>query len=586
MQRDFITGRKTGHQRSCALPVGRAGVVLLAVLIVIVVLTLSAFLFNEAMMAEYKVTDSFKKVIQARALAESGVDYAAAILSNSDTFTNTLNSNPYNNPQVFQGISVRDDSEAGSKGRFNIIAPLGPDDAPSDSLPYRFGVTDESGKINLNALMKLDSSGQLLYNMLSPTNGPGLPNMTEDIVNSILDWLDADDNPRENGAESETYGAMTPPYRAKNGPLDSLEELLLVKGVTPQLLFGNDRNRNGILDPNEDPNSGLVDPGWSAYFTIYSRELNLDSSGNQRIYVNSQDLNTLYTNLTTAVGQDLANYIIAYRLYGPATPPQSTGSGSGSQARSSSGSSAGASAPGAGKSPAGGSTNAATARPGSSTAGSSTGGPSTGGSSAGTSAAPARLSRSNLGNIQQGRPQSISSLYALINSQVAIPGGNPQDQPTYYASPLNDPSTLKQYLPLLLDEVTTVRGIELPARINVNTAPQAVLSLLPGLSDSDVQSILDHRPNPADADPPDPIFQTPAWLITEANFNPKQVQTLDRYITARSQVYRVQSLGYFEGGGPAARIEAVIDTNGGRPRVVYWRDLTELGKGFPSPSNP
>src|SRR5262249_25629512 len=152
------------------------------------------------------------------------------------------NSNPYNNSQVFQGITVREEGP-GSQGRVSIIAPLGPDDVPSESLPYRFGVTDECGKINLNALMKLDSSGQILHNMLLM-----LPNMTEDIANSILDWLDADDEPRESGAESDTYSSLTPPYRAKNGPLDSLEELLLVKGMTPQLLFGNDRNRNGILD--------------------------------------------------------------------------------------------------------------------------------------------------------------------------------------------------------------------------------------------------------------------------------------------------------------------------------------------------
>jgi hypothetical protein len=55
---------------------------------------------------------------------------------------------------------------------------------------------------------------------------------------------------------------------------------------------------------------------------------------------------------------------------------------------------------------------------------------------------------------------------------------------------------------------------------------------------------------------------------------------LENYITARSQVYRVQSLGYAASGGPVARVEAVVDTNNGRPRVLYWRDLSELGKGF------
>ena len=162
---------------------------------------------------------------------------------------------------------------------------------------------------------------------------------------------------------------------------------------------------------------------------------------------------------------------------------------------------------------------------------------------------------------------------------MSVPGGS-NAQATIYPSPLNDPGQLQQLLPVLLDEVTTVQGTELPARINVNTAPQAVLAALPGLAASDVQNIISKRPSPEAAGGPDPSFQTPAWLITQANLSPSTLQTLERYITARSQVYRVQSVGYFDGGGPSARIEAVIDSNGGRPRIVYWRDLTELGKGF------
>jgi type II secretory pathway component PulK len=552
--------------------------VLLAVLIVTVVLALSAYLFSDAMVGEANATKSYTRAVQARALADSGIDYAAAILSNPDLFTNTLGGNPFSNAQVFQGITIQEETESNSQGRFSIVAPLSPDYAGSDSMPYWFGVTDESGKINLNAVMQLDSSGQTLYNMLLQ-----LPNMTDDVANSIIDWLDPDDNPRENGAESDYYSSLNPPYQAKNGPLDSLEELLLVKGVTPELLFGNDRNRNGILDPNEDDGTGAVDQGWSAYLTVYGRELNLDSSGNPRVYVNMQDLNTLYTNLTTSVGQDLANYILAARLYGvqSGTPPSNSGNSgnSGSQGNSTSGNN--------GK-PAGANTGTPMGSGSNAKAGTPTGGGSNAkaGNSNSSSAAPARLSRSNLGNLQQGRPQKISSLYSLINSYVSIPASTQGQQATNYPSPLNDASVQKQYLPILLDELTTVQGIDLTPRININTASQAVLMALPSLSDSDVQAILDHRPSPLDTDPPDPIYQTPAWLVTEASMSPQKVQTLDRYITARSQVYRVQSLGYFNGGGPTARVEAVIDTNAGRPRVIYYRDLTELGKGFQPQNNP
>ena len=74
--------------------------------------------------------------------------------------------------------------------------------------------------------------------------------------------------------------------------------------------------------PNEDDGSsgGTVDLGWSAYLTVFSREQNINMQGQQRIYINDQDLNNLYTNLSTAVGPDLTNYIMAYRIYGPRRP--------------------------------------------------------------------------------------------------------------------------------------------------------------------------------------------------------------------------------------------------------------------------
>jgi general secretion pathway protein K len=58
------------------------------------------------------------------------------------------------------------------------------------------------------------------------------------VVDSILDWLDADDLYRANGAENDYYRSLKEPYDCKNGPLDSVEELLLVKGVTPELFYG------------------------------------------------------------------------------------------------------------------------------------------------------------------------------------------------------------------------------------------------------------------------------------------------------------------------------------------------------------
>jgi type II secretory pathway component PulK len=542
----------------------RRGFVLIAVLVIVVILSLAAYQFSEFMTAEYKAADSYTRSAQARAAAQSGIAYAAVLLSNQDAFTNTLNSNPYDNSSAFSGILVRSDDSPRHQARFSIIAPLSPDESATNTQPYRNGVLDEGGKINLNALMQLDPSGQVLHDMLML-----LPNMTEEIANAILDWLDPDDDPRASGAESDYYSALNPPYRAKNGPLETLEELLYVRGVTPQLLFGNDLNRNGILDPEEDDGSGVLDRGWSAYLTVYSREQNLASDGTPRIYVNDSDLNTLYDNLSTAVGQDLANYIIAYRMYGPA----------GTVAITLVAGTTGAAVIGVASSGAG--TGQATAMQGGAgtTARSSGAAQSGGTNSRGGGGTPA-LTRGNLGNLSGGRPQSIGSLYALVNSSVSIPSSTPGGQAMVYPSPLNDPGQLAQLLPIVLDKLTTIQGSEIQARINVNTAPQAVLAALPGLSPADVQSIISLRPSPSTAETTDSVYLTPAWLITQANLSPQTMRALERYITTRTQVYRVQSVGYFDGGGPSVRLEAVIDTNSGKPRIVYWRDLSELGKGY------
>jgi type II secretory pathway component PulK len=511
----------------------RRGVVLLAVLVVVVLLSLAAYKYNDHMVAEYRAADSAVRAAQARASAESGVHYAAALLAlGMDT---TLNGNPWNNPTAFQGISIPSSAKNASPGRFTILSLLSPDDLAQagGSLPYRFGVTDESGKINLNALLALDGGqGNIAQTILMQ-----LPNMTQDIANAILDWLDPDETPRQNGAESDYYSSLNPPYQCKNGPLDSIEELLLVKGVTPQLLFGNDRNRNGVLDPDEDDGTGQVDLGWSAYLTVYSREPNVDSNNNGRIYLNDQDVNSLLQKLTTALGDDLANYIIAYRMYGG--------------------------------SPISGSTK----------------GPATPTSAGDRQTARTAIQGSLGGGQSKGKLNNIQSMWDLVNSTVSIRTGSGRSVKTVsYASPLNDPNQQQKLLPLLLDSCTVKQDSDLAPRINVNTAPQTILTALStvvtDLKDADVQAILSNRPSPTDSTAPDPIFKTAAWLVTKANITPATLKKLDPYITARTQVYRVQSIGYSDDGAAMARVEAIIDTNQGRPRIVYLRDLTELGRAF------
>jgi len=530
----------------------RRGIVLLSVLVVLVVLTLAAYQYSEYMMAEYQAADSHMKMTQTKALAWSGVNYMAVSLSNSDYFINTLNSNPYDNPQYFQGIPVGTANNPNMQGNFTIVSLLSPDNPLAQNTPYRYGVCDESSKINLNALLQYDSTGTVGYNMLMSPQLQTL-GMTDEIANSILDWLDpTTTTPRSSGAKDEYYMQLSPPYHVKNGPMDSIEELLLVKGMTPQLLFGNDYNRNGILDPNEQgiEGSGTVDLGWSPYFTVYSREPNTDSSGNPRLYLNSSRISTLSTQLNTLVGQNMTTFVLAYRFYGGTAA-------------------AGAAAAGTADADDSGAAGATTGyqAPNSSDAAAVSQVIQTQVSNASSSSTPPNL-------------KSISSIYSLINSTVSVPVGSGNTAHNVSLScPLADPGQQAQLLPIMLDETTTSQAPDLTPRININNAGPTVLGVLPGLTATQVQQIITAQNVPSPGAAPPTTYNTTAWLLQQKILPVATLQSLERFITARSSVYRFQSIGFLTGGGPTTRLEAVVDVNNGRPRVVYLRDITELGRG-------
>jgi general secretion pathway protein K len=83
------------------------------------------------------------------------------------------------------------------------------------------------------------------------------------VVDSILDWRDPDDFQRLNGAENDYYQSLKEPYNCKNGNLDSVEELLLVRGVTPDLFHGS----KGI---NKEEGSNTDRAGLKDIFSIYA----------------------------------------------------------------------------------------------------------------------------------------------------------------------------------------------------------------------------------------------------------------------------------------------------------------------------
>ncbi len=490
------------------------GMVLILVLVVLAILTMGVFAFGDRMLAERNAARLNGRQTQARALASSGVELLRTFLA-QDAATRQDQGGTYNNSKLFQARLITDSDLKSDRGYFTVIAPLFSQDDSANG--FRYGLEDESARLNLNTLAYLDK--------LSPGYGHGLlmklPGMTDDIADAILDWLDPDDEPREFGAEKDYYSGMTPPYAPKNGPLDSVEELLLVRGVTPELLFGDDVNRNGVLDGNEsqaasaitssDGGGGAV-RGWSGYLTLNSYESNLQPDGTPRININSKDLTQLQTDLKQAVDGGVADFIIAYRQYGAYK-----------------------------------------------------------GNQVGTSNSTIDL------DLTQAAKASFTTVLDLVDAKVQLRSSTNQTT-VVISSPITS-ANASTMLSDIMDKLSTSTATKIPGRINVNQAPRAILVGIPGMTEEIADAIISKRTAEVTADQPGRRHET--WLLEEQVVpDVATMKALIPFINGGGDVFRAQIVGYFEEQGPAARFEVIIDASTPTPRIVLWRDITHLGRGY------
>ncbi len=543
--------RKTMIDRGERLS-SRSGSVLLIVLVIVSMLTLAAYNYTQTMLTELEATTMYGADIQAREAADSGVEYVATLLANR---TDPALENMQHNPSLFMGKTVSPSERLRANSRFTIIAPV-EHDVRGNAI--RYGLMDESAKLNLNLLDRLKLEDDQVHTLLL-----NLPGMTIEIADAILDWIDTDDTKRPYGAESEVYESLVPPYKAKNGPLESLDELLLVQGVTPALLYGEDANRNGLLDPNEndgqssppiDNADGVLDHGWAAYLTAHSREANRRADGSKKIDTNNGLLTDLYDALEDEFGQDAAKFVIAYRISGPKDqPPEDTSS----------------------KSVASSSTSSQKKQQQQQAVQGLT--KAIAGAAFGQSG---NVTRGGI-DISKGGQNKINSIWDLIGSRAdaTVDGAKMTLESPWPA----DTSSLPTLLPKLIDALSTTGDEYVEGRINLNQARREILIGLPGMDEELAEKIVQAQKLDANGQPDLETIQrhnTSGWLFVEGLIDIWKMRELDPYLTARGDVYRIQVFGFFDGGGPVTRIEAMVDGTQLPPRVIFQRDLNDLGHGY------
>lgn len=270
------------------------GSVLIIVLWVAFGLVSLALYFAHAMSMELRAADNRVAAIEADQAILGAARYATNILTLSETPGRVPDTWTYQSEQVPIG-----DATFWFLGR-DLVDPTPTQPA--------FGLVDEAAKLNLNAA--------------PATVLAALPRMTPELAAAIVDWRDSDSEPGEGGAEDETYSRLYPPYRTKNAPFESVEELRLVQGMTLEILYGEDTNQNGLLDPNEndgeasppsDNADGRLDPGLVEYLTVYSLESTnrIDGTARQDLSTTGIDQQGLTSMLEEALGSDRANAVMA-----------------------------------------------------------------------------------------------------------------------------------------------------------------------------------------------------------------------------------------------------------------------------------
>ena len=237
--------------------------------------------------------------IQARYLALAGVEKAKALLYHDAVNRRRSGRNHggelYDDPADFKDVAF-------GRGHFKVFRRARPDEGGG----IIYGIADEESRLNVNVAAT---------NELSK-----LQDMTPDVVAAIIDWRDDDNEVSPGGAEADYYASLQPPYLPRNGPLLTTRELLMVRGVTYDLLVGRDSKQNGLLEyfqgrdretlDSGDP-TGFTDTGWAGVLTVDSTDENVDGTGQPR--VNAQEADETALTGVRGITRDIARAIIASR---------------------------------------------------------------------------------------------------------------------------------------------------------------------------------------------------------------------------------------------------------------------------------
>jgi len=248
----------------------RGFALILTILIVslVVVLTLQ---FNNSMWSDLYSSANLRDGIRLRFIARSGVNCALAVLSEDASSSDS--------------DSLQEAWANSKELSLNSVTMF-------ENGHFQVEISDLSGKIQVNRLITKDgkyneAQKMLLMRFLSSEQFQLDSEKVGNLIDAIKDWIDPDDDATRFGAENGYYQSLENPYSCKNGPMESLGQMLLIKGVTQGLFYGNE-HRSGIAN----------------HLTVY---------GDGKININTADPLVLCS-LSDDIDMEMARDMLLYRL--------------------------------------------------------------------------------------------------------------------------------------------------------------------------------------------------------------------------------------------------------------------------------
>ena len=208
----------------------RKGFALVLTLLMISIMVATTLQFNRSVWSELYGASNLKDAARLRLVARSGFECALAVLS-EDGKQNEVDT--LREPWAQSRELSLQSTALFEEGHFMV------------------DISDLSGLIQINQL--LDANGNWnpaqkdLFQRFLLSKSFGLdPDEVETLMDYIKDWLDPDDAVTRFGAESDYYQGLDPPYSCNNGPLATLDRLILIKGINKELLYGT-TEKKGII---------------------------------------------------------------------------------------------------------------------------------------------------------------------------------------------------------------------------------------------------------------------------------------------------------------------------------------------------